>query len=97
VKRRKSKKASPSTFQGAPEPEEGEDTELAAAPDELEEEDWIEEAQAALVTTEAPQKGRAATRHLVKDFSYVRGEVMRILGLATFLVASLLITAVLRN
>jgi hypothetical protein len=95
VKRRKTKKSSPYVFGATPEPDEGEGTELAAAPDELEEEDWIEEGQTVL----APQgaKGGAPVRHLVKDYSYVRGEVLRIVGLGSFLIVSLLITALLRN
>jgi len=35
--------------------------------------------------------------HIVKDFSYVRTEIVRILALAAFLIVSLLITALLRN
>jgi hypothetical protein len=83
-------------FEGAPEPEEGQDTELAAAPEELDEEDWVEEAQAAAVA-EGRGKGRGPVQHLVKDYSYVRGEVIRIVGLGAFLIVSLLITALLRN
>jgi hypothetical protein len=98
AKRRKSKKTGPSVYEGAPEPEEGEDTEVAAAPEELDDEEWAGDAQATVVVAaEGRQKGREPARHLVKDYSYVRGEVIRILGLASFLIVSLLITAVLRN
>ena len=98
AKRRKSKKSGPYVYEGAPEPGEGEDTELTAAPDELDDEEWAGDAQATVVTSaDGRAKGRAATRHLIKDYSYVRGEVVRILGLAAFLITSLLITAVLRN
>lgn len=96
TKRRKSKKTLPYAFEGSPETEEVEDTELAAAPEELDDEDWPGEAQAS-VSDEGRLKGRAPTRHLVKDFSYVRGEVVRILVLGTFIVTSLVITALLRN
>jgi hypothetical protein len=97
AKRRKAKKTSAYTYEGAPEPKVGEDTEVAAAPDELDEEEWEGDAQASVAVAESRQKGREPARHLVKDYSYVRGEVVRILGLASFLIVSLLITAVLRN
>jgi hypothetical protein len=96
TKRRKPKKASPYTFEGAPEPEETEDTELAASADELDEEDWPGEARVDAPPEETRQKGRAV-QHLVKDHSYVRGEVARILALGAFIIVSLLITALLRN
>jgi hypothetical protein len=97
AKRRKAKKTGAYSFDGAPEPEAGEDTEVAAAPEELDDEEWPGDALAAETVAESPQKGRAPVRHLVKDYSYVQGEVVRILGLAAFLIVSLLITAVLRN
>ncbi len=84
-------------FEGAPEPEEGEDTEAAAASEELDDEEWAGDAGATVVVAPQIQKGREPARHLVKDYSYVRGEVIRILGLATFLIVSLLITAFFRN
>lgn len=93
AKRRKSKKTLPYTFEPPPEPEGNGGTELAASAEELDEEDWTREAAA-----QAEESGRKpATKHLVKDYSYVQGEVIRILALATFLVVSLLITALLRN
>ncbi len=97
TKRRKSKKALPYTFEGAPEPEDTEDTELAASADELDEEDWPGETRASAVVDDGRQKAHGPVRHLVKDYSYVRGEVARIVALGAFLVVSLLITALLRN
>ncbi|HET8943671.1 MAG TPA: hypothetical protein VFO59_02730 [Dehalococcoidia bacterium] len=96
TKRRKTRKASPYTFEGAPEPDETEDTELAASAEELDEEDWPGEARVAAAPEETRQKGRAV-QHLVKDHSYVRGEVARIVALGVFIIVSLLITALLRN
>jgi hypothetical protein len=68
---------------------------VAAAADELDEEEWAAPRRPVAVA-ESRQKGREPARHLVKDYSYVRGEVVRILGLASFLIVSS-ITAVLRN
>jgi len=86
-------------FQGTPEPENGDATELVSPEEELEEE---EETHAA--GSRAPMGGRvtagqatAATKHLVKDYSYVRAEIVRILGLAAFLIVALAITALLRG
>ena len=93
TKRRKSKKTLPYTFEAPPEPEEDADTELSASAEELDEEDWTREAAA-----QVEESGRKpASRHLVKDYSYIQGEVVRILALGTFLIVSLLITAALRN
>jgi hypothetical protein len=39
----------------------------------------------------------AATRHISRDYSYVRAEVKRIVLVAGFLIVSLIITALLRN
>ncbi len=97
AKRRKSKKTGPYVFEGAPEREDGPDAEVAAASDELDDEEWAGDAQAVVVAGEGPSKGRAPARHLVKDYSHVRAEVIRILELAAFLMVSLLITALLRN
>ena len=44
--------------------------------------------------------GRAeasVTRHISRDYSYVRAEVKRIVFVAGFLIVSLIITAILRN
>ena len=38
-----------------------------------------------------------ATRHISRDYSYVRAEVKRIVLVAGFLIVSLIITALLRN
>ena len=98
AKRRKSKKTGPYVYEGAPGPEDGQDTEVAAAPDELDDEEWAGDAQAAVaVAREGSSKGRAPARHLVKDYSHVRAEVIRIVELAAFLMVSLVITALLRN
>lgn len=97
AKRRKAKKTGAYAYEGAPEPEVGEETEVAAAADELDDEEWAGDAQPTVAAGEGPQKGREPARHLIKDYSYVQGEVVRILGLASFLIVSLLITAVLRN
>ncbi len=98
VKRRKSKKTSPFVSEGAPEPENGQDTEVAAAPDELDDEEWAGNAQATVaVAAEGREKSRAPSKHLVIDHGYIRSEVLRTLGLAAFLIVSLVITAILRN
>jgi len=39
----------------------------------------------------------ATTRHISRDYSYVRAEVKRIVLVAGFLIVSLIITALLRN
>lgn len=94
TKRRKPRKAPSHAFEGAPEPEEDVGTELGASAEELDEEDWTRET--AVRVAEAGG-GRQPTRHLVKDYSYVQGEVLRILALAAFVTVSLLVTALLRN
>jgi hypothetical protein len=67
TKRRKPRKASPYTFGGAPEPNETDDTELAASAEELDdEEDWPGEARVAAAPEETRQKGRAV-QHLVSQ------------------------------
>ncbi len=90
VKRRKAKKT-PYLYPGAPEPEGDEDTEVSASPDELDEDEWED------TFPVGGAKARAAARHLVKDYSYVRGEVARILVLAAFLIVCLTLTAILRG
>jgi hypothetical protein len=98
AKRRKPKKTGPYVYEGAPEAVEGEDAEVAAAPDELDDEEWAGDPQeTVVVAAEGRPKGREPARHLVKDYSYVRGEIVRILSLASFLIVSLLITAAFRN
>ena len=97
TKRRKSKKASPYTFEGVPEPDENEESELAASTDELDQEDWPGEARVTSAAEETRSKGRASIRHVVKDYSYVRGEVVRIVSIGAFIIAGLVITALLRN
>ncbi len=51
---------------------------------------------AAVATQPKPAAGREASRHIQKDYSYVRSELMRILALAVFLFVALVITAILR-
>ena len=97
AKRRKSKKASPYTFEGAPEPYANEESALAASTGGLDQEDWPGEARVTSSAEETSSKGRASIRHLVKDYSYVRGEVVRIVGIGAFIIVGLLITALLRN
>lgn len=93
TKRRKAKKPASYAFESAPEPEEETSTELSASAEELDEEDWTREAAA-----QVEDRGRKQpARHLVKDYSYVQGEVLRILGLAVFLIVALLITALFRS
>ena len=36
-------------------------------------------------------------RHVARDYSYVRGEVVRIAAMATLIIVALVITAILRN
>jgi len=53
-------------------------------------------------TREAPSEvgtrgGATATRHIARDYSYVRAEVRRIVLVGGFLIVSLIITALLRN
>ena len=45
---------------------------------------------------ERPQR-TVGERHVARDYSYVRGEVVRIAVIATFIVVPLVITAILRN
>jgi len=36
-------------------------------------------------------------RHVTRDYSYVRGEIARIVAIAAFLIVALIITSILRN
>jgi hypothetical protein len=45
----------------------------------------------------AQRSTAAASRHITRDYSYVRAEVKRIGLVAGFLIVSLMITAILRN
>ncbi len=42
------------------------------------------------------QRARAGSRYINRDYSYVRREIVRIAGVAGFLIVSLIITAILR-
>jgi hypothetical protein len=60
------------------------------------------EAPAAAPLREAPvetgsREVPTATKHIARDYSYVRAEVKRILVVAGFLIVSLIVTALLRN
>ena len=103
AKRRKSKKApSPQVFEPAPEPQNG------GTPFVDEESvPLAEPAPASAEPLRAPKPERpsasggaprqAGGKHIMKDFSYVRAEVARIVLVAGFLITSLVITAILRN
>jgi hypothetical protein len=99
VKRRKSKKAPPFVSEGALEPDSGDGADLMIPADEFEGDDGdTDEPVAAQQFVAGEQKkSRAPSRHLVIDHGYVRSEVVRTLGLAAFLIVSLVITAILRN
>jgi len=97
VKRRKPKKTAPYVFQGTPEPGNGDATELVSPEEELEEDEERYAGSARAPAVGGRGQAGAATKHLVKDYSYVRAEIVRILGLAAFLIVSLAITAILRG
>ncbi len=88
AKRRKRKTVT-YQFPVAPEPEAGAAPELDTAVAELE---YEPEEEAAAGPSHA-----AGGRHITKDYSYVRAEVLRILLIAGFLMASLVVTAILRR
>jgi hypothetical protein len=96
AKRRKSKKASsPQVF--APLPETGN----GGAPFAPAESAPVAEA-APLAAAAEPRRagaasGQLAGKHISKDYSYVRAEVVRIVLVAGFLIVSLVVTAILRN
>jgi hypothetical protein len=48
-------------------------------------------------TRPAERVSSPATKHIAKDYSYVRAEVRRIAIVGGFLIISLIITALLRN
>jgi hypothetical protein len=47
--------------------------------------------------TRAPERPSTATKHIAKDYSYVRAEVRRIFLVGGVLILSLIVTALLRN
>ncbi|OFV85093.1 MAG: hypothetical protein A2W26_01440 [Acidobacteria bacterium RBG_16_64_8] len=99
AKRRKAKKTSiPYAFEAAAEPENGG---LPAAEldvgDEAEEDIGFEEHVAVGRAAREKTAAESPTRHIQRDYSYVRAEVFRILMVAAFLIISLTITAILRN
>ncbi len=99
AKRRKAKKTSiPYAFEAAAEPENGG---LPAAELDAEGEGQESVAFEEHVAVGRPAREKSAveapTRHIQRDYSYVRAEVFRILMVAAFLIISLTITAILRN
>ena len=92
AKRRK-KKTVAYQFDQAPPPEDGV---AAGVPAEEAAEDITYEPEEE--ESAAPElRRRSAAKHITRDYSYVRSEIVRILVLAGFLVTSLIITAILRN
>lgn len=96
AKRRKAKKTSiPYAFEAAAEPENGG---LPAAEADAGDEGAATRAPVLMArATSATASAEAPTRHVERDYSYVRAEVFRILMVAAFLIISLTITAILRN
>ena len=98
ARRRKSKRPAPYFVEPAP----ADGDVAASSPDDGVA--TIERVEAAAVapTREAPSEvgtrgGATATRHIARDYSYVRAEVRRIVLVGGFLIVSLIITALLRN
>lgn len=98
AKRRKTKKTTvPYTFDRPAEPENGD---VAV---EVADEVVIPEATVAEVVTAPLRSGasepaaRAPTKHVSRDYSYVRSEVLRIVLVAGFLITALIITSILRG
>jgi hypothetical protein len=100
ARRRKSKRREP--YYVEPTPENGDQR-----PSEGEEAVSFAEAEppaAAVATKPEPLPARdgsrsapAATRHMTRDYSYVRAEVKRIVFVAGFLIIALIIIALIRN
>lgn len=74
-----------------------------ALPDDFSDEEWDEGEKVedsvqpvAVVETTAQKATREATRHIQRDYSYVRSELTRIAVLAVVLLAALLVVAILR-
>jgi hypothetical protein len=101
AKRRKPKRNEPQTPYQEP-PQEDPDSPVLTTEEDLEEWDDGEEefgdspATAAVATAVRPAPGRERTQHVQRDFSYVRTELIRVAAVGTFLVVSLIITAILR-
>ncbi len=101
VKRRKPKKQSvPYTFEAAPESDNGAnmlapETETLA-PQETVAADRADEGDRVGDVRGRREILRAASRHLNRDYSYVRREIVRILLLAGFLLIALIITSFFR-
>lgn len=101
AKRRKSKKSAsvPYVLEQPPEPDNG----AAPAVDEEQEEELAMPAASVVRVREesraAPGRtsGTTPSKHVSRDYSYVRGEILRIVAVAGFLVIALVITAMLRG
>jgi hypothetical protein len=104
VKRRKPRRpGAPSPFEEAVTSDGAAVAEPAA--EEFTDEEWEddgefedEEVQAALATATGASTGptRDASKHIQRDYSYVRTELTRILMVAAVLIVALVITAILR-
>lgn len=99
-RRRKSKRRAP--YYVEPTPENGE--QQPSAGEEAVSVAEVEPLAATVATKPETLPGRdgarstpAATRHITRDYSYVRAEVKRILVVAGFLIIALIITALIRN
>lgn len=96
AKRRKAKRTSiPYAFEAAAEPENGG---LPVAEADAGEQGAAIKAPVFMArATSERALAEAPTRHVERDYSYVRAEVFRILMVAAFLIISLTITAILRK
>ena len=103
AKRRKPKKSttSPYVLEQPPEPDNGDAPAVSA---EEQEEEALAKAAAPAVRAREESRavasrspGAAPAKHVSRDYSYVRGEILRIVAVAGFLVIALVITAVLRG
>jgi hypothetical protein len=102
ARRRKSKKQGPIFVE--PLPQSGEAPALSDDGAGAFEDTENERAVSVATAEPAPPAARAterspatATKHIAKDYSYVRAEVRRIVLVAGILIASLVITAILRS
>ncbi len=73
------------------------DSPLAAADTDIEATDATEVAEPPQPVAPRSTTRSSSARHMARDYSYVGGEVRRILVVAGFLIVSLAITAILRN
>jgi hypothetical protein len=97
ARRRKSKRPAPYFVEPVPQAGDGAVSSLDDSESALQ-----VEAPPALPSKEAPvgagaKEAPPATKHIARDYSYVRAEIRRIVIVAGFLIVSLIITAILRN